>query len=293
MTAAWILAAAFVVEPLAPGVTLVRDPAGTNTLVVERADGLLLVDAQGTVEKGGALARTVAGISPKPVRWIVLSQPHVEAWGGASAFPGAVLVASRGARESFDDKGFDAAAEYHRRFPGATVPSEPPRPTVVIQTLALLDDPLRPVEVIPLPQAHSRGDIAVRLPAEKLVHVGDLVAPDRNPCAGADARIGGWNAQLNELASGAPSIVVATRGPAVGDAEVRRQREAIAWVRSHVAQAFVDLVKVRDIPGRLAALPAYATFFDLAATPACAASVVEHAVEEAVVDRRKRGLPVD
>jgi glyoxylase-like metal-dependent hydrolase (beta-lactamase superfamily II) len=293
--ATWCLALAlpFSVETLAPGVTLVRDPAGTNTLVVERSDGLLLVDAQGTVDKGKALAASVAGISKKPVRWIVLTQPHVESWGGAAAFPGAILVAARGAREALDDPAFDPAAEYRLRFPGATTPSTRPRPTLLVQAFSLLDDAERPVELMPLPRAHSGGDLVVRLPNEKLVHVGDLVAPDRNPRAGPDARIGGWITQLNEIASTAPAIVVASRGPAVGDADLRRQREAIAWVRSNVAASFVDLVKVADIPARLAALPAYATFFDAAASPSLAPTILERAIDEAVEERRKRGLPVE
>lgn len=281
------------VEPLAKGVTLVRDPAGTNTLVVERSDGLLLVDAQGTPEKGKALLEVLPGISPKPVRWIVATQPHLESWGGASAFPGAVLVASRGAREALDDPGFDPSAEYRARFPGAAASPPPPRPTLLLQAFSLLDDPERPVELIPLPRAHSGGDLVVRLPNEKLVHVGDLVAPDRNPRAGPDARIAGWITQLNEVASFAPSIVVATRGRAVGDADLRRQREAIAWIRSNVAQAFVDLVKAGEIPARLEALPAFSTYFDAQASPALARTLVERAVEEAIEERRRRGLPVD
>lgn len=287
------LALPFAVESLAKGVTLVRDPAGTNTLVVERSDGLLLVDAQGTVELGKALAAAVAGISSKPVRWIVLTQPHVESWGGASAFPGAILVASLGAREALDDPKLDPGAEYRLRFPGATTPATPPRPTLLVQSFARLDDAERPVELLPLPRAHSGGDLVVRLPNERLVHVGDLVAPDRNPRAGTDARIAGWITQLNEIASGAPSIVVATRGAALGDADLRRQREAIAWIRSHTAQAFVDLVKVADIPARIESLPAFATFFDAKATPPLALSLVQRTVDEAVEERRKRGLPVE
>lgn len=295
MIAPLLLTAAlpFVADSLAPGVTLLRDPAGTNTLVVERADGLLLVDVQGTAEKGRELARAVAGVSTKPVRWIVLTQPHVESWGGLGAFPGAIVVASRGAREAFDDPKFDPAAEYLRRFPGATVPTERPRPTLILQSLSLLDDPLRPVELIPLPRAHSGGDVAVRIPAEGIVHVGDLVAPDRNPCAGPDSRVAGWNVQLNEIASGAPRIVVATRGAPFGDSGVRRQREAIAWVRNYTQQAFVDLVKVADIPARLRAMPAWREYFDADATPSCAGTVVDRAIEEAVEERRRRGLPVE
>jgi glyoxylase-like metal-dependent hydrolase (beta-lactamase superfamily II) len=251
------------------------------------------VDAQGTVEKGKALAVAVAAISGKPVRWIVLTQPHVESWGGVSAFPGAVLVASRGAHDAFGDPTFDPDAEYRLRFPGATPPEVPPRPTLLLQSFSLLDDPERPVELLPLPRAHSAGDLVVRLPNERLVHVGDLVAPDRNPRAGPDARIAGWITQLSEIATGAPAIVVATRGPAVSDADLRRQREAIAWVRSNVVQAFVDLVKVADIRARLASRPAFATFFDTAATPALAGTLVERAVDEAVEERRKRGLPIE
>src|SRR6187455_3658324 len=72
----------FEIQELAKGVTLLSGQ--TNSIVVERKDGLLVIDAQPSPEAGRALLAAIAKISKQPVRYLVLTHPHADAAGGAS-----------------------------------------------------------------------------------------------------------------------------------------------------------------------------------------------------------------
>src|SRR6185503_15148986 len=98
----------FTEEKLAEGVHLFRpaDPssARSNSLVVVRQDGLLVVDAQPTPEAARELLAAARSVSSLPVRYLVLTHPHAEAAGGASAFPDSTLViGSAGCRFAMTD----------------------------------------------------------------------------------------------------------------------------------------------------------------------------------------------
>ena len=111
-----LLAAAFASHAIAEGVTLMSDPASTNALVVERTDGLLVVDAGADPGRGRALLEAIRERFAKPVRWLVLSHPHADAWGGATVFPeSTVVVASEGTRDALADASYDAGVEERPR----------------------------------------------------------------------------------------------------------------------------------------------------------------------------------
>ena len=287
----------FEIESLAPGVQVYHHPAksgpGANSLVVERADGLLVIGAQPTPDAATALLAALARASKKPVRYLVLTDPHAESCGGASAFPaGTLVIASDAARERLADAAYDVGAEERARAADPAKWAEPPRVLPVLHASAplTLDDPERRAVIVPLRPGHSRGDLWVELPGTGVIAVGGLVAGDGNPYAG-DADIHSWLGLLNELARDDLTAIVADSGPVLTVADVRRMRDAFAWTRLRVQQAFTDLVPHEEIVGRVMADPGMATRFDLKATPSFARDVVQRIFDEVVDDRRRRGMP--
>jgi glyoxylase-like metal-dependent hydrolase (beta-lactamase superfamily II) len=80
--------------------------------VVEREDGVRVVDAQPTPAAAKELLDAFAQLTPKPVRFLVLSHPHVDDAGGATEFARDVLViGSEGCRSAMTDAGYDFGAE--------------------------------------------------------------------------------------------------------------------------------------------------------------------------------------
>jgi len=288
---------AFDVETLASGVHVYRNATagfpGANSLIVERADGLLVVDAQPSPEAARALLAAVAGAYKVPVRYLVLTHPHTESWGGASAFPeGTLIVASANARTALEDAAYDSGAEVRARAADPGAWKEPKRILPVLYAAApfTLDDPLRKVVVYPLPRAHSRGDLWVELPGTSVMAIGGLLVPDRNPYGG-DADVRGWIGALNDLIRDDVMVFVPSAGPTLGSDAARRLRDALAWTRGRVQEAFTNLVPAPEVVDRVMADPALPTWFDPRAKPSFARTIVTEAFDETMADRKRRGLP--
>jgi len=280
----------FEVQEVAKGVTVFTGQ--TNSIVVERKDGLLVIDAQPSPEAGRALLLAIGKMSKQPVRYLVLTHPHADACGGASAFPASTLVvAAAGARERLADPGYDFGAEIKRRAsdPSSWASPERPVPVLVSDGPFTLEDPERRVIVYPLPRAHADGDLWVDIPQAGLMAVGDLVVTDRNPYAGEDASIGGWIALLSDLSQLDKVKLLPLAGPPVDPEAVRTLRDALAWVRGRIHKGFVDVDPPDEIVSRALADPKAATWFDLAASPSFARTVFERVYAEAVEERKKRG----
>ncbi len=286
-------ASAFETQDLAPGVILFRPsqrgPAHTNSLVVERDDGLLVVDAQPSEAAARDLLAAIASKSAAAIRFLVLTHPHAAAAGGARAFPDSALrIASRGFRDAVADPAFDFDADLAAR--GALpVPPPRPRPTLVLFGRTRLEDPRNPVVLMPLPPAHTPGDLLVMLPDVGVVEAGGLPFPDRNPYA-VDADVAGWLAQLNQLIGIAPRWIAGLEGPPQNPAELASQRDTLAWIRNAVDDAFADRVAPETITDTVLAAPGAARRLDLGARPSFARGLVERVVEEARARRRAIGL---
>lgn len=290
-------APSFETEALADGVTVYRNAGagfpGANSLVVERADGLLVVDAQPSPEAARALLAHIAKASKKPVRYLVITHAHVEACGGASAFPaGTLVIASDNARSALADPAYDAGAEWRARAADPAAWVEPPRVLPVLHASGpiTLDDPVRKVVVYPLARAHSRGDLLVEIGGAGVLAVGGLVVDDRNPYGG-DADVHGWIASLGDLIREDGTKLVPCAGRVLGANEVRAMRDGLAWVRGRVQQAFTDLVPAGEVAGRVLADPVLGKWFDRDAVPSFAPTIVDEALQETLKDRKRRGLP--
>ncbi len=286
----------FRTEELAPGVTLLTpaDPstARTNSLLVERQDGLLVIDAQPAVSAAKELLAVIGRISPKPVRYLAFSHPHAEAVGGATAFPSDTLViGSRSCRDALADDERELGAEMRGRSedPEAWVDPERRLPVLVVSSRVVLDDPHRRVEFRALVPSHSSGDMLVYLPGSDILYVGSLLFSDGNPYA-EDATIRSWLDALNSISKRKPARIVGLHGPAVDVRAIRRNRDSFAWLRGRVEYAFVEQVPTERIRQFVFDSPQLGHHFDPDASPSFLPGVIDQVVGTAIENRRKRGL---
>jgi glyoxylase-like metal-dependent hydrolase (beta-lactamase superfamily II) len=247
----------FRVEELAPGVQLFRPASeahsGSNSLVVDRDDGLLVVGAQPSPGIARKLLAAIAEHSEKQVRYLILPHSHAEAAGGATAFPESTLViGSQGCVESLEDQQYDFGAEARVRAADPSSWTEPPRrlPALVPLAKTTLRDSRNVVELLPFSRSHSAGDMAVYLPGSDIFFAGAFVFPDRSP-DGDDADIGKWVAALNHLIRQGPRIVVPLRGPVQDVASLRPQRDSLAWLRAKITEGMMDRLPIDEIRERV------------------------------------------
>jgi len=286
----------FTVDTLAEGVHLFRPADGgsgrPNSLVVERSDGVLVVDGQSSPAGAKELLEAIARLTTKPVKYLVFTHPHADAAGGASAFPKDVLVvASDGCRTAMADSGFDFGAEAREREGESWKEPERRLPTAVTSTEFRLEDPKHTVQVLPIQAlpAHSAGDTLVWLRKEGIVAIGDLIAPARG-LWGNGANLGNWIGVLNSIVSEKPKIVVPLHGAPTDAQELRLTRDALSWVRGSVQQAFMDRVPTGIIPEKILASEDLVRYFDASVPRPILRGLFEQSVREAIEWRQKHGF---
>jgi len=286
----------FSAEPVGEGVWLMTpDSYGggyTNSLLVEREDGLLVVNAQPTTAAAEELLVAIALVRPAPVRFLVLPHPHVECMGGESAFPDSTLrITSKDSAEALADETFDYEAEMREPTAKPTSPAAPsrPRPTLIIGGATRLDDPRNAVELLPTAPAHSPGQLLIRLLNVDLFYLGALLDGERNPYVDVSSSIDGWLGVLNGVARQRPGKLVPLRGEIADATWLRARRDAFAWVRGQIEMGFVDQVPTGEMTEWLLANPELTHHFDTEASPGFLPSFLDKAIQEAI-DKRGRGF---
>jgi len=129
----------------------------TNSLIVVTDDGVLVADGQNSVEKTARLVETVAGLTDRPIRWVVVCADHGDHINGNSAFPaGAEVIAhpTSAARLAAAGRGIRPAT--------ATVTDE----------LVLTPGGVE-VRILFLGRAHTGGDLMVHLPGSDVLFLSE------------------------------------------------------------------------------------------------------------------------
>jgi len=286
----------FLVEPLSEGIFLFRPTeAGsghTNALVAERDDGLLVIDSQPTPSAARDLLDAIDARFDAEIRYLILSSPHAEAAGGASAFAETTtVIASADSVAALADPGYDFGAEERARSAEPESWSAPPRrlPDLGLRAHTDLPDSRVPATVRVHARSHSVGNLTVYFPEANLLYVGALIAPDRNPYAG-DAHIGRWIGLLNTLIYDGTGILVGLDGPATDLREAEALRDGFAWLRGRVEAGFIDRLEPEQIERNVLDLPGTAERFATDDVVTFVPGLVRQVVAEAVIQRKKRGL---
>ncbi len=289
----------FIVDTLLDGVWLFRAPAHpashTNTLVIEREAGLLVVESQPSPEAARQLLRAIATVSTKPVQYLLLTHAHVESTGGASAFPESTLVISSTiTHDALTDETRDLSGETRLRVtaPGAWAAPARARPEMLISSGTRLIDGKHIVELLPLAGGHYPGFVIVRIEAEGFYYVGSMVSTDRNPFSDVEhSSIRSWIGSLNSLSLQRPETIVPLRGEAIDADTLRRFRDSLVWVVGQVENAFIEGIHVDEVLSFAMDSPSLGEYFNLEADPSFIKTLFETALKEASAQRRKRRVP--
>jgi cyclase len=195
-----------------------------NALVIVTAQGVVLADTGNNPPETRILRQDIESITKEPVRYVVITQNHGDHSGGTPLFspPATVIVQDRVAKDWAAMKPYQIKS-WQKRFAERADALKGINP---LDTVVSFSDRLtlhvggKTIELIYIDDTYNPGDVAVWLPAERVLHAGFAGYIGRHPDIRPDYSHGtttGMIKQLEALSALKPAIVVPAHGP-VGDA---------------------------------------------------------------------------
>lgn len=214
-----------------------------NAGFVVTDSGVVVIDAMASPRQAEELAEAIRSVTPRPIKWLVLTHHHPDHHFGAVVFRrlGAKVIAHPDRRVLASEGGEDAlianwvrvvGLDAMRGFEFADVPDHPVTGT---DTLSVGG---RTLIIIHPGAAHSNGDLMVWLPRERILFAGDVLVEDGVTMV-VDGSSGRLLRALALIDSLQPRHAVPGHGatPARPAALVARTREYISGLRSAMRSA--------------------------------------------------------
>jgi glyoxylase-like metal-dependent hydrolase (beta-lactamase superfamily II) len=147
------------------------DPSGgvinTVSLIVVTTDGVVLVDGQGDSMDGTRLVNSIKKLTPQPLKYVVVGSDHIDHVGGnpelKAAWPNAIWISSPASQKTME------------RNKNAVLPTE------LVSDKRVLTVGGTELQILNLGRAHTGGDLAVYLPATKVLFLGEIYLRDVFP----------------------------------------------------------------------------------------------------------------
>ncbi|MEK9722947.1 MAG: MBL fold metallo-hydrolase [Rhodospirillaceae bacterium] len=211
----------------------------SNSAFVVAADGVILFDTGSSADIGKAIAATIAGVTDKPVRWVVAFHAHGDHRLGNAVFAdrAEAIYASEQVTRNVAANGTAWVDRFFRMTEGASGRSGIVAPdTPVTGKTDLVLGGVK-VSLVPYGNGHSPGDILMWMPGPRVLLAGDVVYSDRMPST-FDANLRQWITFLDELIALRPAVVVPGHGVVTDRAGLERLRGLLKDFWSAVAAGY-------------------------------------------------------
>lgn len=200
-----------------------------NSTLILGDKGAILVDTGATNEVGDLIAKTVAGITPKPVTHVINTHHHGDHYLGNTAFKNAEIISAKKAQELVNQTGAEWIAMFENMI-GKKLPN-----TKAIAAKTTFPENTRTERVIDgvklvfwVPKgSHTPGDLLVYLPDDKVLIGGDVLVNHVVPQM-RDAHVKAWIGTLDEARKMDFKTVVPGHGPLMTKAEVNKMHATMA-----------------------------------------------------------------
>jgi glyoxylase-like metal-dependent hydrolase (beta-lactamase superfamily II) len=239
----------------------------SNAGFVVTDEGVVVVDALGTIPLGEALLNAIRKVTDKPVKRVIVTHYHADHFYGLEPLKkaGADVWAHVDGREYL--VGGEAARRLEQRARDLFPWVEPGMKLVPADRWLERDEAFTlggvRFELHHLGPAHSPEDLIVVLPGEGVIFSGDILFAGRIPFVGeADSKQ--WLVRIERLLAMKPVLMVTGHGPVSRDPakDLALTRDYLLYLRSAMGKAVEDLVPFEEVYAktdwsRFAKVPAF------------------------------------
>jgi glyoxylase-like metal-dependent hydrolase (beta-lactamase superfamily II) len=223
------------------GQTYENEGLNANLGFVVGTNGVLVINTGPSDRVARALHRSIRKITNKPVKWVINVNGQNHYWHGNSYFRqlGARIHAHPEAIRLMQEQGagqLDSNRNTLKERAAGTVLAYPDQAVQHRQTLDLGGTT---VEVLHYGTAHTPGDIALWIPADRIVFTGDLMYTERLLALLPIGSSEGWVRAFDQLAALPARVVVPGHGhPTTFERGRRDTRDYIAFLRAEAKRIF-------------------------------------------------------
>lgn len=247
---------------LAEGVyALIQEAGATNGGFLVGDNGVLVVEGLMTTALAKKTISEVKRVTNKPIRWLVLTHFHGDHTFGTEHFLPAAIVGHTECREELIEKWEYSVKRFSTNRPELAAEFSKVRmtpPDCVFADRLTMHLGNRRVELLYFGKAHTRGDIFIHLPQDRVMFSGDVAVNGRVPAA-MNGYVSSWITVLEK----AHSLDVATVVPGhgfIGDKRmVKETRDFFAELKQRTRERF-DAGKSAEETARDLKLPQYASW---------------------------------
>jgi glyoxylase-like metal-dependent hydrolase (beta-lactamase superfamily II) len=228
-----------------------------NSGVIVGEDAVMVIDAQATPLLAREVIRRIRRVTPKPIKYVVLSHYHAVRVLGASAYRAQEIIASDATLELIRERGAQDMESEMGRFPrlfrGAQSIPGLTWPTLTFSGEMRIMMGRLEVRVIHAGPGHTAGDTIVWVPSERVLFSGDLVEYEAGIYTG-DAHLEEWPETLERLRRLKPTALVPGRGralttPAACDKGLAYTRDFIRGLYASARQGVRAGKSLREVYG--------------------------------------------
>ncbi len=219
---------------------------GGDSLVLVGDDGVVLVDTA-VVQLVDKIKATIAHLSTRPVRYVIITHAHDDHFGGneAMAKAGAVLVSQDNVRERM------TKGQYIAAFRQTIPPSVPAAiPTITYSSAMTIHADGETIELIHTPRAHTDSDSLVYFRRANVIHTSGTFGNDQTYTffdLSSEGSLSGTIAAQERVLGLANerTRIIADEGEPSTKADLQASHDALVVVRARV-QKLIDAGKSEE-----------------------------------------------
>lgn len=218
----------------------------SNAGVVIAPEGVVVIDALGSIDLAEQLIEQIRGLTNKPITHVIVTHYHADHIYGLQAFRdiGAQIIAQTQAKLYLNSETAQLRLEASRQelAPWVDESTRLQPADIWIDTDTTMTLSGWSFEILKVGPAHTPDDLAVFVPQQNVLFAGDLVFRGRIPYVGT-ADSAGWIRALDRLLELDAAVMVPGHGPYSMDVaqDLAFTRDYLQFLRDQLAEPAYDL----------------------------------------------------